>query len=135
MGTWGNDPFGNDTACDWALELEEVDDLSLIEEAIQRVLDVGNESLEAGVSDAAIAAADTLARLKGNFYAENSYTEAVDQWVTDHPIHPPAALVGAAIRAVDRILTAPSELLELWEASPEVENWKQQMTALKERLK
>ncbi len=99
------------------------------------MLEVGNEALEAGMSDAAIAAADTLARLKGNFYAENSYTEPVDQWVTDHPIHPPAALVGAAIRAVDRILTAPSEHLELWEASPEAKAWKQQMAALKERLK
>ena len=73
--------------------------------------------------------------MKGNFYVENSYTGPVDQWVTDHPIHPPSSLVGAAIRAVDRILTAPSELLELWEASPEAEDWKQQLAALKERLR
>ena len=28
MGAWSNDPFGNDTACDWKYSLEESNDLS-----------------------------------------------------------------------------------------------------------
>jgi hypothetical protein len=135
MGAWANDPFGNDTACDWAYGLEEVDDLSLIEETIQRVLDTGDEYLEAPVADEAIAASDTIARLEGKFYARNSSTESVDAWVEKHPLQPSPELVAAALQAIDRILQSPSELLDLWEESAAAAAWKQQLAALKERLR
>ncbi len=37
MGAWGELAFDNDTACDWAYELENVDDLSLVESAFDEV--------------------------------------------------------------------------------------------------
>jgi hypothetical protein len=132
MGAWANDPFGNDTACDWAYGLEDADDFSLIEDTIQTVLDAGEEYLEAPSGDEAIAAADVIARLRGKFYVRNSYTESVDSWVAAHPIEPPADLIAKALKALDRILTEPSELLELWEGN---DGWRQHMVALKERLK
>jgi hypothetical protein len=98
MDSWANDPFGNDTACDWKYGLDDVDNLSLVEETIQRVLDAGDEYLEAPEAEEAVAAADTIARLKGR-------------------------------------LRAPSELLDLWADGADADGWKQQMMALKERLR
>ena len=132
MGAWANDPFGNDTALDWVYGLEGADDLSLIEATLQTVLDTGEDYLEAPAGDEAIAAADVLSRLRGRFYIRNSYTEAVDTWVAAHPIKPSPELVSKALQALDRILTQPSELLELWEDD---DGWLQQIKALKERLK
>lgn len=134
MGAWSCEPFGNDNAGDWALALEGSDDLSLIEETLRNVVDVGSDYLETHLAEEAVAAADTLARLRGNFYARNPYTEAVDLWVADHPLAPPPELVATAIKVIDRILTEPSEALELWQESEELEAWKTQMADLKARL-
>ncbi|HXB02212.1 MAG TPA: DUF4259 domain-containing protein [Opitutaceae bacterium] len=137
MGAWANDPFGNDTAGDWADGLDKTEDLSLIEETIQRVLGMGDNYLEAPEAEEAIAAADTLARLRGKYYVRNAYTKSVDKWVEKHRLTPSPELVASAIRAIDRILTKPSELLDLWSegADSDTEEWKQQMVALKERLR
>ena len=134
MGTWAADPFGNDTACDWKYGIEETDDLSVIQRSITRVLEIGDEYLEAPEAEEAIAAADTLARLRGQFYVRNAYTESLDEWVAKHPIDPPQGLVDDAIRAMERVLSEPSELLELWMEGDGTE-WQAQMKALNERLK
>lgn len=135
MGAWSSDPFGNDTAGDWAYSLEEVDDLSLIEETIQKLLDVGDDYLEAPDADEAIAAIDTISRLKGRFYAKNPYTESVDAWVAAHPLSPPPALIAKAERALDRILTEPSEAMELWSESEDFEIWKKHIEDLRIRIR
>jgi hypothetical protein len=135
MGAWDNDPFGNDSALDWVGELEAFDDLSFIEATIKYVLDRGPEFIESDDAEEAIAAADTLARLRGRFYVRNAYTASLDEWVAANPINPPQTLVDSALRALDRILTQPSELLELWEDSGEFESWKQHLEMLRERLK
>jgi hypothetical protein len=134
MATWSSHPFGNDTACDWRYGLTEVDDLSLIEETIRTVLQFGENALEALAAEEAIAACDTLARLKGRFHLRDSHTEPVDLWVAAHPLTPPPALVASALEALDRILTAPSELLERWSESEESDEWHSQMADLRERL-
>lgn len=43
MGTWSHESFGNDTANDWAYELEDATDFSVIEAALQVALDEGDE--------------------------------------------------------------------------------------------
>lgn len=134
MGAWDSDPFGNDTAGDWAFGLEEVDDLSLIEDTIQKVLDVGGQYLEAPDAEEAIAAIDTIARLKGRFYAKNPYTKSVDAWVAAHPLVPPPALIAKAQKALGRILSEPSEAMELWKDSEDFESWKTHIEELKKRL-
>lgn len=134
MGTWSADPFGNDDAVDWIYALEKTDDLSLIAETIQKVLDIDSEDLEAPEAVEAIAAADTIARLKGDFYIKNAYTESLDYWIANHPITPPQELVDSVILAMDRILTEPSELLELWQDSEDFDAWAKEMQDLKARL-
>ena len=46
MGTWGTGIFDNDSACDWAQDLAESSDLSVIEAALDGVLEAGSEYLE-----------------------------------------------------------------------------------------
>ncbi len=135
MGAWDSDPFGNDSALDWVGELEAFDDLSFIEATLEYVLDRGPEYIESDDAEEAIAAADTLARLKGRFYVRNPYTEPLDEWVVANPIIPPQTLVDSALRVLDRILTPPSELLELWEDSADFETWRDHLEQLKERLR
>ena len=65
MGAWDATSFGNDAANDWAHDLEESDDLSVIEEALQAILDLGDGDLGTGDSERAIAAAEVVAWLLG----------------------------------------------------------------------
>jgi septation ring formation regulator EzrA len=134
MAAWDTDPFGNDTACDWSYALEESEDFELIEETLAKIEEAGDDYIEAPDAEEAIAAADTLARLKGRAYVKNSHTEAVDAWVTEQQLTVPQDLVDLAIHAIERIQTEPSELLELWEENKDLTAWKKQLSALKKRL-
>jgi hypothetical protein len=133
MGAWDSDPFGNDNACDWVYEAEQATDLSFIAKTIENIHEQAGDDLEG--AEEAIAAADTLARLKGKFYVRNAYTESIDEWVAKHPITPPQGLLDSAIRAIDRILTPPSEPLEIWKNSTEFAKWKKHLTDLQDRLR
>jgi len=133
MGTWSKDSFGNDTACDWAYGLEDASDLNLVRETIQKVVDSGDEYIEAPDAEEAIAAVEVIARLKGNFGERNPYTKTTDNWVKAHPQQPPPDLVALGAQALDRILRSPSELLELWQGSDEFEGWKSSVLDLRNR--
>src|SRR5215472_449696 len=134
MGSWNCDPFGNDTACDWKYDLERTDDLSFISETIQQIHAAGRNFIKARDAVKAIAAADALARLLGRFYVRSSYTRSLDDWVASHRITPPKELLDSAVRAIDLILTEPSELLELCSESEEFGDWKKHLTDLQDRL-
>jgi hypothetical protein len=134
MGAWSEDSFGNDTACDWAYGLEKTSDLSLVRETIQKVADTGEEYLEGSDAEEAIAAVEVIARLKGNFGEQNSYTENTDTWVKAHPQEPPPDLVTLAAQVLDRILSPPSELLELWQEADNFAAWKSSVLDLKNRV-
>lgn len=134
MGTWSVDPFGNDDAADWAYGLEEADDLGPIEEAIDAVLSVGDDYLEAPEASVAIAAIEVLARLGGNSGERTSYTEIADKWVADHPLKPSVELVDKAQAAIARILAENSELVELWQESDEYDAWQASVDDLRVRV-
>ena len=135
MGTWGVGSFSNDNAADWIWELEEADDLSVVEAAIARVLDAGDELVESPEAEEAIAAAEVLARLKGMPDDPEDSSEEVDQWIASHPIAPPAALIEKAIQALQRIMRDPSELLECWQDSDDLAGWTAAMNDLEKRLR
>jgi hypothetical protein len=135
MGTWSVDPFGNDDAVDLIYDLVEIDNLAFIVETIQKILDLDSEYLIAPEAVEAIAAVDTISRLKGNFYIKNAYTEFLDGWITNHKLIPPQELVESAMLAMDRILTDPSELLKLWQDSEDFGDWAKEMQDLKARLR
>ena len=132
MGAWGVGNFDNDTACDWAYELEECTDLSVIENSINAAL---NESyIDSDIGSEALAAIDTLARLKGNSGVKNSYTEAVDSWVASRKIDVPNELIEKSKKVLSLIITDSSELHELWAESEDSENWKEEIRLLESRI-
>ncbi|MEE3717554.1 DUF4259 domain-containing protein [Tumidithrix elongata RA019] len=47
---------------------------------------------------------------------------------------PPPPLIDSAVQAIARILTPPSELLELWQETDDFEAWKNHLEELKQRL-
>ena len=131
MGAWDGTSFGNDTANDWVYELERSDDLSLIDQALTRVMETGEAYLEAPEAEEAIAAAEVVAWLRGRPAEVDAYTKKVAAWVAAHPLEVPQALLEKALAALARIQAEPSELLELWEGQDE---WSQSVQALRERL-
>ena len=143
MGTWANDPFGNDIACDWVFDLLKKakswgfrnQSLAFIRATLEEALSADEDCLNARVADRAIAAADTVARLRGHFFEKNAYTKSLDAWVEKQTAPVPQELVALALSSIDRILTEPSELVDLWEESGEAESWKIQIEGLRERLK
>lgn len=124
MGTWSCEPFGNDTACDWAYDLEEGPrDFSLVEATLKRAANSEPSDLDADTADEAMAAAETLAKALGRGTQKDAYTERVDQWVAAIPLRPDASLIAIARQAMERILAPGSELRELWEETGDFEDW------------
>ena len=113
MGSWDIDAFGNDTAADWGWTLDGIDDLSVVEETLDRILSTGNDYLDASIAEEGVAAVEALARAQGKGGASTAFTESVDSWVTRLKALPSSSLSTKAVTVVDRIITAPSELLGL----------------------
>ena len=130
MGAWSHEPFGNDTACDWAYGLDEQRDFSLIAKAIQAVLDNGSDYLDSDLASEAIAAVEVLAKALGRGTQTDSYTEKVDTWVKAIAAKPPQDLLAKANGALTRIMGTDSELKELWEESDDFGSWESSIKAL-----
>jgi hypothetical protein len=133
MGAWGVLAFDNDDANDWAYDLEETTDLSLIESTFAMV-EEAEDYLEAPEACHALAACEVLARLKGNFGYQNAYTEKVDVWVANHPNQPSPEMLARASAILDRVTGEDSELKDLWEEG-NATDWQQSLEDLRRRLK
>jgi hypothetical protein len=94
--------------------------LTKLEAAFDRVWHAGTDLAEAREADGALAAADIVAACTVHLGSCNSYTEGIDTWARSVRRSPPDDLVNKARRAVDRITSKPSELLDLRSASGEV---------------
>jgi hypothetical protein len=133
MGSWGLGPFENDTACDWGYDLEKSTDLSVIERALDSVVEA-RDYLEAPAAEEALAAAEVVARLQGNWGPRTSYTETVDAWVKKTDSQITSELASKAVAAINRVLTPPSELLELWQDTDDFDTWKKLLGELAQRV-
>jgi len=98
MGAWSHESFGNDDACDWVAQLEECNDLSFVESTLDALLAVGDDYLEAPEASQAIAAAEVVARLRGNLGTQDAYSKDVDAWVGRVRLKPSPLLIGKAHR-------------------------------------
>jgi hypothetical protein len=134
MGAWSHEPFGNDTANDWAYGLEEVNDFSNIEEALDEVLRFDEEYLDAPEAEEAIAAVEVIAKLLGQGTQSDAYTEKVDRWVQGMTSKPSPALRNKAKQALQRIVSENSELRELWEEGDEAAEWRASVDRLRSVL-
>jgi len=134
MGTWSCEPFGNDTAGDWAFGLDEAKDLSYVEAALDAVLDQDkDDELESTDAEEAIAACEVLAKLLGKGTHSDGYTQGVDAWVTSLKLKPDSALLKKAQKSLKRVTGKNSELLELWEEEG-ADDWKESIKALRDAL-
>ncbi|GAK49352.1 conserved hypothetical protein [Candidatus Moduliflexus flocculans] len=127
--------FENETACDWLYKLEDREDLSLVMDSLDNVLDVEDDYLEAFEAEEGLAAAETVARLKGEWGMRDASTEIVDKWVEEYKITPTKNLIKKSLAVVARIQKAPSELLELQKDGKKFDEWKNVLDDLTERLK
>jgi hypothetical protein len=130
MGAWSHEPFGNDTACDWGYGLLEATDLSPVEAALDAVIENVEDYLDADLATEALAAIEVLAKLQGKGTQTDAYTKGIDQWVKQHAQKPTAELLAKATQVIERIASADSELLELWEESEEAGAWKASLRQL-----
>ena len=118
MGTWAVDAFGNDFAQDWAEDLHETTNMDAIENTLDTAL-AGEGELEAPLAAEALVAIEVLARLQGKGGERTEDSAAIDEWVEARKpkAKPRADLAQKAGRAIARILSADSELRQLWEES------------------
>jgi len=134
MGAWSHEPFGNDTACDWAYGLDEAEDLSYVEAALDNVLAEPDEYLDADAAAEAVAALEVLAKLLGHGTQSDTYTEEVDAWVARIGLTPEPVLRDKALQALQRIVGDNSELPELWADSADDDAWRAGMASLRDAL-
>jgi hypothetical protein len=133
MGTWGPGVFENDAASDFVSDVIDGGGIRALARAIDRVLSLKGNYLEAPDGQEGLAAAEIIARLSGNAGRRSGDTASIDAWVRGQA-KVPDELVKKAKRSIARILTEPSELLELWTDSDEFDDWKRSMEQLAQRL-
>ncbi|MFF7436575.1 DUF4259 domain-containing protein [Streptomyces sp. NPDC008122] len=131
MGTWDIGPFDNDTAADFSYRVDEAPEEKRAEVLLatfREVTATGEEYLDSDVAVEAVASAALVAaQCPGGAPVTTSYAPK-------DPLPPlPPELRPAAVEALDRILTEPSELLELWEES-DGEAWMTGVRRLREVL-
>jgi hypothetical protein len=134
VGAWGAGVFDNDTACDYASAVANGGGVPALYEAIDRVLSSVDGYLEAPDAEEGLAAVDIVARLRGSAGQQTAYTADVDAWIKNARAQVPDELVDKAKRVIARILSEPSELLELWTQSADFEGWKRAVEGVARRL-
>lgn len=134
MGTWSTEPFGNDSANDWAYDLNDHQDFSLVAQAIRKILENETPYINADDAVEAIAAAEVLAKALGRGTQDDAFTEKVDTWLQSISIKPSSRLLSRAQGALTLILGPNSELRQLWEESDHFEEWVSTIKALRTAL-
>jgi Domain of unknown function (DUF4259) len=132
MGAWGTGPFDNDDAGDFADAVAGRGDLAAIKSIFDQVLVA--DYVEAPLAWEAVAGADIMAMLAGQPRNKTDYPESIQKWSKNAARAPSADEKEKARRALDRILSPQSELLELWEDSDDLEAWKASLEDIKRRL-
>jgi hypothetical protein len=137
MGAWGSGPFENDTAMDWAADVQSIEDVRAPFERLKRETDAyaGEGELVVDVDFACelIAAAETVAMMMGR--RSRDFPDELAQILAgagepDNLLYHQAR--NGALHAMRN-----SELAELWEEAAEESGtnpWLEEMTRLFERL-
>lgn len=132
MGAWGTGAFDNDSAGDFCDAVTQGGGLAVIEDAFDHVLEAGSECLEAPTAEEAIAAAAIVARLKDG--VPLSGEAEIEAWIAAERPSASQGLIAKARDALQRIMTAPSELLELWQDAEEFPDFQAGVAGLLRRL-
>ena len=134
MGTWGTGVFDNDTACDFAANVADGGGLQALVQALDRVLVPTSDYLRAQDADRGLAAAEIVARLNGSRGEQTAYKAEIDDWIERSSAPISKDVLDKARQAITRILTKPSELVDLWMESGDFEDWKRHVEDVSKRL-
>ncbi|GAA5484034.1 DUF4259 domain-containing protein [Haloferula sargassicola] len=134
MGSWDTTAFANDTAADWLAELVESNGWEMIDEAFSSILAAGDDFIEAQQGEEGIAAAEVVAWINGQPGSTAEDTDALEQWIDEQEFESDTSRAKRARKVVDRIFNEPSELRDQWEDEGEFEEWRKELTSLKDRL-
>jgi hypothetical protein len=129
-GASGIGSFENDDAMDWVENELKPSGLKAVQRAIHDVISTKGY-LQAPTCNVAIAACEVLAAAQSRPSAD--LPPEVAALATKLPSKPAESLRNDARDALSRIL-AKSELRSLWAESKDYEQWRNAVTALKERL-
>ncbi len=135
MGAWGHEPFENDTALDWATDLEDDGGLEPVRAALAAALEPdGVEDADAG--SVAVAAAAALARLgHAGEGVTGELPGEVAEWAADLRAGLDPRLAVLAVQALEAVLDGEaSELAELWDEAEEPA-WREHTAALRDWLR
>jgi len=135
MAAWGKGPLENDDACDFADGVADGTDLSVLDRTLDKAANANGHYLEASDGAEALAAGEIIARLLGRPGDVTPRTAKIDGWIADRKLVPGAALIDKAQRAVLRVITDPSELMQLYIDSDDYDGWESAVEDLAHRIK
>jgi len=124
MGAWGIGAFENDDAADMVMDVVDGGGLERLKGAIAAVLEAGDEYLEAPIAAEGLAAAEIIALWKNGETVAATEAHGLADWLKSNKAQPSTQLIASARQAIERVLRAPSELLELWSETDESTAWK-----------
>lgn len=116
MGAWSVEPFGNDVAADWAWELEDESDWSVVDEALADALEDGEE-IDHDTAVIAVAAAEVVAHGLGHATQRDAYTEEIDSFIA-RAGRPTPDTRDLAVAALNAACGSGSELTAAWTGDP-----------------
>ncbi|MEU6318104.1 DUF4259 domain-containing protein [Streptomyces sp. NPDC047009] len=122
MGTWGHKPFDNDTAADFAGDLDDApqsERIEMLRAALASVADDVSSHVDGGRAEIAIAAAALTARKAEG--GEEFQSEVCGPSSELPEI--PKDLVSLALDAVSRLLVRDNDLWDDWSQGRDGEEW------------
>ncbi|MEV7557647.1 DUF4259 domain-containing protein [Streptomyces sp. NPDC048331] len=131
MGTWDIGPFDNDTAADFAGDLDEAameERESMIRRVLERAADPAGHLITPDAERAVAAAALVVAQHPGGEPACSNYGPSEPL-----PELPPDFRT-LAVGALDRVVDERSEIAELWHEATNGPRWRQDITRLRDVL-
>lgn len=134
MSSWTLDAFDNPTARDWVPEVVTTSDFSLLEEALDLVVDSADGYLEKADAERAMVAMETIAAALSHPCTAFTDQPALVQWLARVHQDVDADLIRLARRALIRIVGEDSELREYWEDTDKFDAWLAEVYELRERL-
>ena len=136
MGAWGDGIFQNDTAMDYLGDLSDAPDAGgatlrgSLEDAAGTPAD---EYLDSDVGSEALAAAAVVSAAAEGSPVDRS-DPSVNEYLDKVTPHVPDGLAPLAVQAIDRVLAAESEIVELWEETDGLDAFRAQPLAVREHL-
>ncbi len=111
MGAWSVEPFGNDVAADWAWELEDESDWSVIVDALADALN--DDRLDHETATIVVAAVEVVAHGLDRATQRDAYTEEVTAFVR-RAGRPDDEVVALAVAALSVATCTDSVLAATW---------------------